>query len=281
MPQRDQRFGDAGQNLQILRLADAILLDIQGTVAVEKHRRTQAAGLADVDLAGLPVGLDLLEPLWRSHVARVFARAIGEYAGAGGKQARQESLVKSRLFPASEPRSQRFAPHRIERGVDQIGKIAVWRMRIGVDCGQPSVIGDFQQIGIQRMIVGVSETGEVGFAVEVELRHSRQIDGRHHVAVENEEVLRQGVEMLHQRTGAAQRLSLHKDLCLDAEGRTVADKIGDLSAQMAGENGYRSNAASRRQFELMGENRLAADRDQSLRQAGKQFPEPLRLCRRR
>ena len=168
--------------------------------------------MRNVDLAGPPICVDLTKPFRGSHVSCIIGRPVGEHAGVRGEQSLQDILGEIESLSRSRPRPQRLAPHHIKRGIDQIGKIAAGRMRIGMDCRQPSVVGHFQQVQIQRMIVGVSETSEVGLAVEMELRHPRQIDGRHHVAVENEKMLRQRIEILHERTGAAQGLGFHQNL---------------------------------------------------------------------
>jgi hypothetical protein len=236
MPQRSQRRGDAGQQLQIFRRAQACLFEIQRAVAIEKNCRAASGRLVQVDLPRLPIGRNSLEPLGGSHVFHVFVRSIRENPATIRDQTLDNISDEILFADRSHPRPQRFTPRDVERSIHEVAKESIGWMRTRVDPRhQISRVG-FKQVRVVGMVVRVHQHGKVGTPLEVMLPHSCEIDCEHHVAVEHKKLVRQRIEGLQQCACGSQRLRLVDDPRAEAESGAIADKPANLIAPVAGED---------------------------------------------
>ena len=92
-----------------------------------------------------------------------------------------------------------------KKKVDKILKPTIRRMGTVMERGNPAFRIGLNQIGIERMIVGVQQKGSVGATCKVALPNSIQIDVYQSIAIEHQEVLGQFVQRCQHCASRAQR----------------------------------------------------------------------------
>src|SRR6266481_7196519 len=98
------------------------LLDIQGSITIQKNSRPRATRRLQANLSGLPISFHRLQSGWRAHVFDVFARPVSKYAATLRNQSRHNALGEVLFARNCSPCPKRFASHYVKRGIDQIAK---------------------------------------------------------------------------------------------------------------------------------------------------------------
>ena len=101
--------------------------------------------------------------------------------------------------------------------------------------GYPAVGVGFQQVGIQRMIVGMHQQGGVGLVARVGLADALQVHVDHGVAIEHHKFIGEQIETGQQRARRAQRFALHDGADAQAPSAAVAEMLFDHVGAVAGE----------------------------------------------
>src|SRR6266849_2625494 len=143
------------------------LLDIQGSITIQKNSGPRATRRLQANLSGPPISFHHLQSGWRAHVFEVFARPVSKYAATVRNQPRHDALDEVFLPRNCSPWPERFASHYVKRGIDQISKELVVRMWASVNRSNPVVRISLQQVRVLRMVVRMHQHGKVGLLIDM------------------------------------------------------------------------------------------------------------------
>jgi hypothetical protein len=101
------------------------------------------------------------------------------------------------------------------------------------------------------------------------LRDLMEIHREHEVTVDDKIMLRQQIQGLQKGTCVPHRFFFREDPNPQPKSRTIPDEVNDLIGKMPSEDCCFIYSGRHRQLQLVLKNRLAADRDQYLRQVPK------------
>ena len=222
--ERADGSANTGKEFEIVRSGEVTLLDVERSVAVEKHSRAgHAAGLAP-DRSVLQITLDLGETFRRSHVFDVTVAAVGEDALTFLQPARDRMLGD--VDDAIEPLAgEEVAAHDVECGIDQIAVFGPGRMRIGTHRGDTPVTVDLDEIGVVRVVIGMGKEADVGLFRRVEVEHPTKVEIDERVAIEDEKFLVEVRQRIDQSARRAARGCFLDAANADTELASVAEII--------------------------------------------------------
>jgi len=108
----------------------------------------------------------------------------------------------------------------------------------------------------------MDQHSKVGFPVEMAFRDPLEIHREHQVTVDDEIMLRQQIQGLQKSSCVSHGFFFREDPNPEAKSRTIANEVMDFLGKMTRKDCYFIDPCTRRQFQLVLEHRLAANRNQ-------------------